>query len=256
MPEQILRLKSIKPFLLLSSLILCTFASFAQSWQTLAPGIEYQDLSASLLTPWSHIYVFRVDLQKNQLDVVMAKNLSKPYASANEFAEHSQALLTINGGFFDHKHRPLGLRISQYHQTNPLKKISWWGIFYTKNQKAYLKSLKQFHPSHQIDFALQSGPRLLINGQIPSLKPGVAERSALGITKDGKVILLVTDSAPMDTTALAQLMKAEPLNCINALNLDGGNSTQLSANIDTFHLSVHGLSKVSDAIVVKRRDES
>lgn len=225
----------------------------ADKWRKLAPGIEYIDLGGNLLAPWSHVHVFRVDLKINQLDMIMANFLSLPHASIDEFAHFSKALVTINGGFFDHKHHPLGLRIGNQQQYNPLKRISWWGVFYIKNQKAHISGLPQYKDKESIDFAVQSGPRLLVNGSIPTLKIGRAERSALGIAPDGRVIILVTENSPMTTTALAELMQFPPLNCKNALNLDGGNSSQLHAHIASFELDVHGLSNVSDAIIVKPR---
>jgi uncharacterized protein YigE (DUF2233 family) len=232
-------------------LLLCSTHLLAQDWRELAPGIEYRDLNANLLIPWSHIHVFRIDLKKNTLDLVTANELSLNNASVDAFAHHSKALIAINGGFFDQNFRPLGLRISHQHQHNPLKRISWWGIFYIKNKRPYLSSLKQFIPDHQIDFAVQSGPRLLVNGRSPSLKPGYAERSALGITHDSKLIILVTHNAPITMTALAHLMKTSPLYCNNALNLDGGSSSQLTAHMGLFHINVHGFANVSDAILVR-----
>ncbi len=58
----------------------------------------------------------------------------------------------------------------------------------------------------------------------------------------------------MSTTELAQLMKAEPLNCDNALNLDGGSSSQLHAHLNSFQLDVHGFSNVSDAVIVTAKN--
>lgn len=235
-------------------LLVSTTILASNDWRKLAPGIEYQDLNDSLLTPWSHIHAFRINLKENKISLVTAKDLALEHASADEYAQHSKALLAINGGFFDQHYHPLGLRIYNKHQKNPLKNISWWGVFYTKNQRAYLASANQFTPNKQIDFAIQSGPRLLINSRIPPLKPGRAERSALGVTHDGRVIILVTDNKPMSTTELAQLMKAAPLNCESALNLDGGSSSQLRAQINSFQLDVHGFSNVSDAVIVKARN--
>jgi uncharacterized protein YigE (DUF2233 family) len=242
---------------LVSALFLCSLFSaipaHAADWSEIAPGLEYIDIGANLLTPWSHIHAFRIDLNQNQLNVVMAKKLSKKYASVEEFAGHSNALLAINGGFFDHDYRPLGLRINNQRQYNPLKHISWWGVFYIKNKQPYLSSVRKFNNHQKIDFAVQSGPRLLVNGRIPALKIGHAERSALGISPDGRVIILVTENMPMTTRTLAELMKASPLNCKDALNLDGGNSSQLFAQTGFFKINAHGFSNVSDAIVVKPR---
>ena len=248
--------KSLERFLtpILFLFLLClTTPGLANPWRELAAGIEYTDLGATLFAPWAHVHVFRIDLKNNQLNLVMASDLSQPHASADEFAHHSKALITVNGGFFDHNYRPLGLRISNHNQHNQLKRISWWGVFYIKNQKPHISSHHQFKSNQHIDFALQSGPRLLIDGLIPSLKAGRAERSALGIAPDGRVILLVTDNAPMTTTALAKLMRFPPLNCKEALNLDGGSSSQLYAHINSFNINVHGFSNVSDAIIVKPR---
>lgn len=233
--------------------ILATQA-FANDWRELAPGIEYQDLNSNLVIPWSHVHVFRIDLKKNKLDLIMANDLSLHNASVDAFAHHSKALITINGGFFDQNYHPLGLRIGNQQQHSPLKRISWWGVFYVKNQKPHISTVRQYTNDNQVDFAVQSGPRLLVNAKIPSLKTGYAERSALGITPDDHVIILVTNNFPMTTTALAQLLKAPPLNCENALNLDGGSSTQLNANMGLFQINVHGFSNVSDAIVVKNRN--
>ncbi|KTC73070.1 hypothetical protein Lbir_1122 [Legionella birminghamensis] len=233
--------------------LVLNYALASNNWHKLTSGIDYQELKESYLTPWSHIYAFRINLKYNQLSLVFAKDMAVKYASADEFAQHSNALLTINGGFFDQEFKPLGLRIKNRQLKSPLKQISWWGIFYIRNDKPYITNVRQFRRDNQIEFAVQSGPRLLINGQIPPLKPGRAERTALGITPDGEVIILVTDNAALSTIELAQIMKAPPLNCLNALNLDGGSSSQLHAQIDSFHLNVHGFSNVSDAVIVKAK---
>lgn len=244
----------LKPvFTILFIIILLNYALAATSWHKLSSGLLYQDLNYSYLSPWSHLHAFRVNLKSNQLALIMAKDLTLKHASAGEYAKHSQALITINGGFFDRNFQPLGLRINNKKQKNPIKQVSWWSVFYIKHNNAYITNTRQFKPNKHIKFAMQSGPRLLINSQIPSLKPGRAERSALGIRADGQVIILVTENTPLSTTELAQLMKAPPLNCIHALNLDGGGSSQLHAVIDSFRLNVPGFSQVSDAIIVKKK---
>lgn len=238
---------------LLFFLVLTPFYSHAAgNWQELSSGIEYQDLAGGILAPWSHLYAFRIDLEKNKLELVSARSLALKNASADQFGEHSQALLSINGGFFDHQFNPLGLRINNKKLENPIKRISWWGIFYIKNNKAHISSLNRFKHDDGIEFAMQSGPRLLIKRKIPSLKPGDADRSALGITADGKVIILVSTNATMSTNKLAHLLKKSPLSCTDAINLDGGSSSQLYAHIGSFLLNVHSFSNVSDAIIVKK----
>ncbi len=227
----------------------------AAGWEKLSPGIEYRDLSPNPLTPWAHIHVFRIDLHKQKLDLVTASDLSRPHASVEEIATHSNALIAINGGFFDTEYHPLGLRVGHHHRYTALKSISWWGVFYTIRKKPYLARASQYKEKiRNVDFAIQSGPRLLVNGKIPQLKPGIAERTALGITQNNQVILLVTEHAAMSTTALAELMKNFPLYCEEALNLDGGSSSQIYANVGSLHLNTRGALGVSDAVIVKTRE--
>lgn len=237
--------------------ILCFIGFFAWNpswaqWHTLAPGFEYQDLNNQSLKPWAHIHVFRIDLKRYRLAISLAKQLNThdTTGSITQFAAQTGASLAINGGFFDKDYRPLGLRMQSGKILNPIRNISWWGIFYISNNRARVVSRHQFPMSHKIQFAIQSGPRLIINGRIPHLKPGNAERSAIGITSEGHIILLATEGTPLSTEKLATLMKKQPLNCNYALNLDGGSSTQLFVNTPRLKLNVSSFSQITDAIIV------
>lgn len=224
-----------------------------KEWQNIAPGIEYLALENLPLNIWAHIHAFRINLKHNFLSLTTTQDIPNREASIINYAKQAKSLIAINGGFFDDHHHPLGLRISERRQVTPLKKISWWGVFYIKNKKAYIVKKDDFHRNNSIEFAVQSGPRLIVNNRIPSLKPGKAQRSALGITKEGHLIVIITDKKPISTTELAHLMQASPLNCVNAINLDGGNSSQLHVDTGSFLLHVHGFSRISDAILVKAR---
>jgi len=237
-------------FLLMSS---CQRAT-ADGWHTLSMGILYQDLGHSLIRPFTHIHAFKIDLSKNHLESITAKELKKENASSLEFGQYRHALIAINGGFFGEDYKPLGLRISDKEQKSPIKPISWWGVFYTQQNKPFIKSVRAFKKFKDINFAIQSGPRLIVDGTIMKLKPGLAERTALGITQDNKVIILATENSPLTTQELAQLLQSKPLSCVHALNLDGGSSTQIYADIGHFKLNVHGFSNVSDAVLVLAND--
>lgn len=240
-------------FVFCFSCLLLPAAYAEDTWKAVAPGIHYLDLEASLLTPWSHIHVFKINLKHNRLKLGLAKDLKKKHASVEALGRNEHALIAVNGGFFDKKYNPLGLRASNGQRINPIKHISWWGVFYTRRWHAFIASPRQYIPRGGIDFAIQSGPRLIINGTIPSLKPGRAQRTALGIDRQGNVFILVTENVSLSTSELAERMKSPPLNCYNALNLDGGSSTQLVVDLPDFNLNVHGFSNVSDAVLVVPR---
>lgn len=232
-------------------MFLCSTAIFAGDWISVAPGIEYTDIGNAQLSPWSHLHVFKINLKQHQPKIDTAAHYNRNTTTVSAITPINNAYIGINGGFFDNNARSLGLRITKNKELSPLKKISWWGVLYTKNQHGYLASASHFKPNRNIDFAIQGGPRLIINGEIPRLKPGVAERTALGLTADKQhLLILVTDHYPLTTSKLAELFQAPPLNCVEALNLDGGSSTQLYANFPHLKLNIPGLSGVSDFILI------
>lgn len=240
-------------FILFLSCWLFSTAIYAASWQAIVSGIDYVDIRYRSVSQWSHIHAFRIDLAAMQLAVVLAQDLPQHYASAQAFKQYGHGLIAINGGFFNPNKTPLGLRISDKHVLNPMRPISWWGVFSIKNHHASITTPYEFRTTKDSDFAIQSGPRLLVAGQIPHLKPGYANRSALGIDTKGHVIMVVTENLPISTTDFASILKAPPLNCVDALNLDGGSSSQLYAKVQDFKLDIPGFSQVSDAIIVKNR---
>lgn len=221
-----------------------------QFWQPVAAGLEYQKISL-FLAPWSHIHVFRIQLKNHTFALVRANELGAKQAFVKEIALAKPAPLAINGGFFDNAAHPLGLRITNGQSLSAAKPISWWNVFYIAAGKAYIQRVNQLPSNTTMQFAIQSGPRLLRKGKIPTLKPGRDERTAIGITQTGEVILVVTENALLTTTELAEIMQRPPIAAIDALNLDGGSSTQLYANFPDLQLNITGVSPVADAVLVR-----
>jgi uncharacterized protein YigE (DUF2233 family) len=241
------------------TLLLCFFVlpASAVHWQTLSPGLQYAKFSQSSFAGSSAIHAFRINLAKYHLQLVFAREQEKSLAYVRDLATSKSPVVAINGGFFTPQQRPLGLRINNGKQKSPLHKTSWWGVFYLKSNKPYITSLKNFKPTADIGFAIQAGPILLSNRKIPKLKTNLDERSAIGIDAAGRVLLVITDNAPLTTTQLATFMakseKKDGLGCVSAMNLDGGNSAQLYAKVGAFHLEVANFSRVADAIVVTQK---
>lgn len=223
-------------------------------WRTLEPGLQYTQVYQTPSLPIGAIHAFKINLKKYRLALAFTRNYERPLILVKDLVITQHALLGINGGFFSPNLIPLGLRIKAGKQVSPIKHTSWWGVFYIKNNRAYIVSQKNFKKSRQISFAVQSGPRLVVNEKITSLKPGWSFRSALGITKKGEVIIAITDHLPITTKTFATILRASQkeggLACINALNLDGGSSSQLYADINAFHLDIPSFAPVSDAILV------
>ncbi len=242
--------------LLLLNMPLLAFPAI--QWQPLMPGLHYSLLQPDPLDKSAQIHVFKISLAKFRLNLVAATEQRQQSAYVADMGSFHDALIAVNGGFFTPELKPLGLRIKEGKTINPIRQTNWWGVFsVNKNNVAAITSKNAYRSSNNTVFAIQAGPRLIVNNAIPKLKEGEKERSALGITRNGDLILLVTQGYPISTTDLAFLMQKpeqqDGFACVNALNLDGGSSTQLYANIGHFKLNILSFRPVADAIIVKPR---
>ncbi len=243
-------------FLFCFLLSIAIASNAATVWQNIAPGIDYTSISLDETTH-GYVHAFRIDPTHYRLSLANARDYGMGATNVAILALRSQAILAINGGFFDPLHNPLGLRIQNGKQLNPLRPISWWGVFSMQNNRPSISAQKYFSPSSSTDFAIQSGPRLLVNGKIPSLKDNYDARSALAIDHQGNIVIAITENAAITTSQFAKILQAPTsangLNCYNALNLDGGNSSQLYANIGRFNLLIPSFNSVVDAVIVLPR---
>lgn len=154
------------------------------------------------------------------------KNLRRFTESKNQVLRFA-----MNGGMYTRDNSPQGLFIENGHTHTPLDTLSGAGNFYlkpngvfyiTKDGKAVVCDTRKFSDSGKIHFATQSGPMLLIDGQIhPAFKKGSANlniRNGVGILPDGKVIFAMSKQE-VSFYDFAEFFKG--MGCKNALYLDG-----------------------------------
>lgn len=239
-------------------LVLCLLPTlvFAKTeWQEIKPGLNYTEITLPE-DEGNHgeLYAFKFSPKRYTLSLTRAIDHGQSSSDIVSLARQSNALIAVNGGFFSPTSAPLGLRVREGQLLNPIKPISWWGVFRIENGKPYITTWRDFNFNQQVSFATQSGPRLLINGNIPSLKPGNADRSALCITKQGDVVVLATANASLTLQQLASIMGASShqngLDCVDALNLDGGTSTQMYANVGDVDVNIPNFKTLVDAVIV------
>lgn len=136
----------------------------------------------------------------------------------------------MNGGMFLRDQSPQGLFIKNTVAHTKLDTASGSGNFYlkpngvfyiTRDNKAIVCQTKDF-TNINIKFATQSGPMLLINGEIhPAFKKGSANlniRNGVGILPDGKAVFAMSKTE-VNFHDFAEFFKG--LGCKNALYLDG-----------------------------------
>lgn len=197
------------------------------------------------------------------LDVVLAGNTVGKVEALGSLAKRSSAIAAINGTFFnaytqeDYK-APYGYIVSGGKLL--MKSSGDRRTIFTidNNSLAELIPGLDFNnrfATGSIKSGLQAGPRLLVNGKVAlnvaaegfkdaKILTGGGARSALGLTRDHKLILLTSGGATIPQ--LAEIMKQA--GAYQAMNLDGGASSGLYYNGK--YLTTPGR-LISNAIVVK-----
>ena len=201
--------------------------------------------------------------------------LSQKVATVEEFAQKHQAVAILNAGFFDPANQKTtsyvirqGKLIADPKENerlvnNPNLKSYLGQIFNRTEFRRYLcgQTIRYSIALHsqsppagcQLVDAIGAGPRLL--PELTLEKEGFVDnankrdalgsnqrnaRTAVGITRDGSVILVMVAQKPLapansgiSLPALADLMKT--LGADQAMNLDGGSSSSLYYNGKTFY---------------------
>jgi uncharacterized protein YigE (DUF2233 family) len=229
----------------------------AYVWSVLTDGFLYATFSVGASDEAVvKIHAFQIDPAKFRLDVVTADD-EKSGANAEGLAKANKAMLVINGGFFTPDHRSIGLIVKGGKETSPIHHTSWWSIFTLEGDAPRILKPNQFIRREGTSMALQAGPRLVIDGQIPKLKEGIAARSAVGITSDGKVVIAITSGMGMSMDEIARRMSLSRwqggLECKDAMALDGGSSSQLYAKLGKFELNLSGVTLVTNGLAVFER---
>jgi hypothetical protein len=214
-------------------------------WRAVAEGVDH------LRLPELDAELVRFDLARFRVEVVVP-GVARPL-TATALRREEGAVLAVNGGFFDTDGRPLGLRISRGRRVVPLRKVVDWGVLLLRDggadlvhSTAYPKTGPDPAPN-----ALQVGPRILIGGRPPRLKPQAARRTAVALDPGGRSLTFVVARRRIEAVALADALAR--LGFDRALMLDGGPSTQLSAEIGELRLEVGGGYPVPDGLVVRPR---
>ncbi len=203
----------------------------APRFATVAPGISHAsfDVHPPDSEPFSG-HVFRIDLGEADLRLV-------------------PAVVAVNASFFDKEGRAMGLAVSEG-SVLAAGKLKNWGALVVSGTDARIVLGAGIPDRLTNELIVQGIPRLVIGGRVPGLKPQLAERTAV-CAAAGRVVIVVATQA--ETTAFARFL-AEPsaksgLGCTDALNFDGGPSTQLVVRLPTLTLSLRGGSAVPNALI-------
>jgi len=207
-------------------------------------GIAYR---AVTMAGGGTAHVMRVDLEHAKLRVLDARDHGRAPLTAEQFAEATGATAVINASFFDIDGSPLGLLVVDGERRQKLRPVDW-GVFAVGDDGSVrIVHTDAWGGEAGVAQAVQSGPRLVVGGTVVDLKPQAAERTAVCRRSDGKVDLVVTRRATT-LDSFARFLADE--GCVDALNLDGGPSSQLFLGRSGVKIDVPGGDAVPIALGV------
>lgn len=211
-------------------LLLLGWSGAAAEWRPLKPGLDYRTADLGEV----RMHQFRLDPQKVKLEVFLASDYGRPALFVGELAEAAQAMVMVNGGYFDAEQKPMGylkddrVILSEVHPGS-----AFGGILVVGQGKPTVVSRDNFRPGPE-RLALQCGPRLVDRGQAVEgiHEAGPRARTGVAIDSQGWLYLYACDGRPGLTFAQLQKILMKPLSggglaARYALNLDGGTSTQM-----------------------------
>src|SRR4029453_3276943 len=150
--------------------------------------------------------------------------------SLAEMMRHEKCLAGVNGGYFDEKFAPIGLRIANEQMIAPLRRARLiTGILVASPRGVQIVRAREFSRRPGVTAAIQCGPFLVDRGQpIGGLNDAnVARRTFAATTTSSRALVGVCSEVSLAELSkiLATTSFADDLRIERALNLDGGSST-------------------------------
>jgi uncharacterized protein YigE (DUF2233 family) len=154
-----------------------------------------------------------------------------------------QLRFAMNGGMFETDLSPVGLFIEdgrEKHKADTRDGVSNFhlkpnGVFYAGDGVAGVMETARFLANGpKARYATQSGPLLVIDGRIhPKIhQTGTSAKIRNGVgVRDGGTVVFAISEQPVTFYAFARLFR-DPLNCPNALFLDGSISSLFAPNLN------------------------
>ena len=172
---------------------------------------------------YSFAYVIINDLSRLKLFSNHAAKLS-----SQELINQYSCQILVNGNFYDESDQPLGWLVSGGQELSPVIKSALFNGFLSfSSSKVEISNLTSVSP---INFGLQSGPLLILDQKILSLKINNDEprrRVIAVLTINNQLVFLVINSplladAPAVVSAIGRKIN-QPF--ASAINLDGGSAS-------------------------------
>ena len=231
------------------------------SWHLVEPGysVGRYSIGGKQYIFSSEVLILKFSPNYFKFIAVSSNKFGVKRSDVKTLTEKTLGVAGINANFFDEFENALGLVLNDRITVNRVHQGGFLlsGIFLVQNnipQIIHKGSINQFQP----ELAIQSGPRLIANSSQLKVKnpEGRTRRSGVAITKDGDVLIYAT-LLRFPGASFEEIQKMLlSLNVTDALNLDGGGSSQLYARKNSafsHDVLISGGDTVPVALVVQKR---
>ncbi len=181
------------------------------------------------------------DPAKVNIEIYNLNPAGEPFGDFDALSENLLAAgktlrFAMNAGMFDEQLKPIGLYVEDGKQARKLNRRGGFGNFHLKPNGVFflvsgkarvLETDAYARLGVKPDFATQSGPMLVIDGQLhprfSATGTSRKRRNGVGVTKDGMAVFALSEGS-VNFHDFATLFRDE-LGCDNALFLDGSVSS-------------------------------
>jgi exopolysaccharide biosynthesis protein len=246
-------------------LLLIASSAYAADWRAVAPGVDYQEFVEGSID----VHVARIDLTNDEIEVISTRENEKGL-KVSDYAQKNNAIVAINGDYFDDKFNPIGLTIGPCGQWINTRDTAREGVIAVGDRTADIRRQAEIMdpPAQWIETAISGWPLLVRECRPVDPLPGSTAftraahpRTAVGLSKDRKTLYFVvadgrrTGVPGMTLPELATFMN-ERLNACWAMNLDGGGSAAMWMNDRIVNRPSDGVErKVADHLAVIHKSD-
>ncbi len=214
-------------------------------WKNHTEGIYSSCVPLSKGSDDEYIYFFKINPSIYKAKIIYSSELGCKTLTVKEIAEKTKASAVVNASYFDEKNEVLGfLKVNgKVYNDYIAEPIIYSGITAINNGKLSILHRNDF-AQNKYNEAAQAGPRLISKGKQTE---GVANtidfrkksrRAGIAIDSNGNILIFKTYRSIANWEQIISTIRNNPeLKIVEAMNLDGGSSTQITVNTKSFKFS-------------------
>ncbi len=224
-------------------------------WQSIGPGVEYRELTIEQGDRSDRLRLARIDPAQTRLRVLYDPNRPRRVSA---WLSESQALVAVNGNFFDPQNHALGLVIQDGQRRDGVAYDGFGGMLAVSGDEVRVRwNVQEPYGGEPLTYAVQNFPMLVLPGGSPN--PDIDDngraspRTAVAQDRSGRILFVMSPMPTFTLTEFGQWLAASDLDLETALNLDGGTSSGLVLRSGNRNFGADSWVEVPNVIVVEKR---